>query len=49
MTSSVAATQAVLDVATQTSQEGMKDSRTITGLAGSRLVRFLVHARVTER
>jgi methyl-accepting chemotaxis protein len=38
VTSSTAATQAVIVAASQTSDEGMKDARSITGLAVSRLV-----------
>jgi methyl-accepting chemotaxis protein len=38
MTSSTAATQAVIDAASQTSAEGMKDARSITSLAVSRIV-----------
>jgi methyl-accepting chemotaxis protein len=38
VTASTAATQAVLDAATQTSQEGMKDAARITDLTVSRLV-----------
>ncbi|MGA2614535.1 MAG: methyl-accepting chemotaxis protein [Spirochaetia bacterium] len=37
ITTSNAATQAVLDAATQTSQEGMKDASTIVGVAVSRI------------